>query len=310
MLAVDQRAPQERMPVPSPHTATVLRTAASRVQSAGGRARSVRSTPTLAPGGREVLLIVALYLASELSRGLAGGGAALAEKHAASVVRLERRLHVFHEAAMQRLAHHIFLLPTVLGYAYLTLHTAVTAAVLIWVYRRHRSAYPTLRNALLIANLLAVFGYWLFPTAPPRLAGIGITDTVSSATSINLTSRLISGFYNPYAAVPSIHIAYALIVGLTIVRLTRKPLVHLLALAYPLLVLLVIVATGNHFFFDAAAGAAVALLATRIAAMLRAPTFRTLASLRLGAVRSAVLDVCGISVAVAHTQPQPSSTRE
>jgi len=94
------------------------------------------------------------------------------------------------------------------------------------------------------------------------------------------------------------------------VRLTRKPLVHLLALAYPLLVLLVIVATGNHFFFDAAAGAAVALLATRIAAMLRAPTFRTLASLRLGAVRSAVLDVCGISVAVAHTQPQPSSTRE
>jgi len=209
----------------------------------------------------QVGLIAAIYLLSELSRGIAAGGAGAAQRHAATVVDVERRLHVFGEAAVQRAVHHVVLLPSLLGYAYLTLHLALTGAVLYWVYRRHRAEYGRLRNTLVLANVIALVGYWLFPTAPPRLAGVGIGDTVSHATSINLTSHAVSSFYNPYAAVPSMHIGFSLLIGFTVCRLARRRLARIAGAAYPAFVLLVIVATGNHFFLDAAAGAAVALVA-------------------------------------------------
>jgi len=215
----------------------------------------------------EVGLIAGIYLLSELSRGIAAGGAEAAQRHAADVVDLERHLHVFAEGSIQRAVHHVALLPGALGYAYLTLHLAGTGAVLLWVHKRHRHAYPRLRNTLALANGIAVIGYWLFPTAPPRLAGVGIGDTVSHATSINLTSNAISAFYNPYAAVPSMHIGFSLLVGFTVYRLASRRIVRLAGAAYPAFVLLVIVATGNHFFLDAAAGALVAGLAAATVAV-------------------------------------------
>src|SRR5215475_12817793 len=109
-------------------------------------------------GAREAALVAALYLASELSRGIASGGSELAERHAATVVNLERSLHVFDEASVQRLVHHVLGLPTLLGYAYLTMHLAVTSIVLVWVYRRHRTSYRTLRNTLVLANAIAIVG--------------------------------------------------------------------------------------------------------------------------------------------------------
>jgi hypothetical protein len=232
-----------------------------------GDSRSV-AVPRRAPRGLfEALLIAGLYLASELSRGLAGGGRIDAERHAAAVVRLERHLHVFGEAAVQRVAHHVYGLPQTLGYAYLTLHLALTALALVWVYRHRRHAYRQLRNTLVVANGLAVAGYALFPTAPPRLAGVGISDTVSGATSINLTSNLVSRFYNPYAAMPSMHIGFSLIVGVVVWKLAQGTLWRVAGLVYPVFVLLVIVATGNHFFLDAAAGAAVAAAAAGVVAV-------------------------------------------
>jgi hypothetical protein len=234
-------------------------------------------------GALEVILVAALYLASELSRGIASGGAELAERHADTVVDLERSLHVFEEGSVQDLAHRIFGLPTLLGYAYVSMHLVATAAVLVWVYRRHHHAYRPLRNTLVLANGIAILGYWLFPTAPPRLAGVGISDTVSGATSVNLTSHLVSSFYNPYAAVPSMHIGFSLIAGLTVARLARHRLVRLAGLAYPVFVLLVIVATGNHFFLDAAAGAAVAAVAAIVvAAVERRPLSSLLPTPALG----------------------------
>jgi hypothetical protein len=215
----------------------------------------------------EIGLIAALYWASELSRGLAGGGAEAAQQHAADVVSLERRLHIFGEGAVQDAVHRVAGLPSLLGYAYLGLHLALTAATLVWVFRRHPHAYPALRNTLFLANAIAVVGYWRFPTAPPRLADVGIADTVSHATTINLSSRFVSALYNPYAAVPSMHIGFSLIVGLTVVGLARSPLIRAAAALYPALVLLVIVATGNHFFLDAAAGALVAGLAAGAVAL-------------------------------------------
>jgi hypothetical protein len=216
----------------------------------------------------EALLLAGLYLGGELARGLARGGTAAAEAHAAAVVRLERHLHVFDEAAIQRAAHHVDGLSVLLGYAYVSLHLVVTVGVLAWVYARRRHAYDRLRNALAVASVLAVAGYALYPTAPPRLAGIGIADTVSAATGVDLDSPLVSGLYNPYAAVPSMHIGFAVIVAVTLVRLARRPLWRVIGALYPVFVLFMIVATGNHFFFDAAAGAAVAGVAGAAALLL------------------------------------------
>jgi hypothetical protein len=213
----------------------------------------------------EALLLAGLYLAGELARGVARGDRATADAHAAAIVRLERRLHVFDEATVQRAAHHVGGLPAGLGYAYVGLHLVVTVTVLVWVYVRRRHAYALLRNTLAFASVLAVAGYALFPTAPPRLAGVGIADTVSAATSVNLDSTLVSSLYNPYAAVPSMHIGFSLVVGVAIARLARRPLWRTVGALYPAFVLFVIVATGNHFFVDAVAGAAVAGIAAAVA---------------------------------------------
>ena len=222
----------------------------------------------------EALLLAVLYLAGEFVRGIARGGESSADGQASTIVRLERHLHVFDEATIQHAAGHVGGLPTFLGYAYVSLHLAGTAAVLVWVYRRHPDAYARLRNTLALASGLAVAGYAVFPTAPPRLAGIGIKDTVSGSTVVDLHSTIVSSLYNPYAAVPSVHIVFSVIAGVTVVRLASRPLWRAAGALYPVFVLFVIVATGNHFFFDAAAGAAVAGMALATTAL--APHLRGL----------------------------------
>jgi hypothetical protein len=246
-----------------------------RVLAAGVAPTGTRRLPR---GVIEAMLLAGLYLSGEVARGIARGGEPSAEAHAATIVRLERHLHVFHEATVQQAAGHVVGLCTFLGYAYVTVHLAGTAAVLAWVYRRRRDAYARLRNTLALASGLGVVGYAVFPAAPPRLSGLGITDTVSAATSVHLGSSLISSLYNPYAAVPSMHIGFSLIVGVTVVRLARRPLWRVLGALYPVFVLFVIVATGNHFFFDAAAGAVVGLIALETTAL--APRLRAAARLR------------------------------
>ncbi len=210
----------------------------------------------------EGFVLGALYLAGELARGIVHGDRATSQAHAAAIVRLERSLHVFDEKTIQHAVRHIAGLPTCLGYAYVSLHLAVTVVVLAWVYRQRRHVYARVRNTLAVSSALAVAVYALFPTAPPRLAGIGIDDTVSAATSVDLDAALTASFYNPYAAVPSMHICFAVVVGGAIAVLARGAALRAIGALYPVFVLVTVVGTGNHFFVDAAAGAAVAAVAT------------------------------------------------
>jgi hypothetical protein len=208
----------------------------------------------------EAVVVLVLYGLYELSRGLVVGDADAASAHADRLVALERSLHLLFEANVQRAAHALPGLTGLLGVAYLTLHLAVTAGVLLWLHRRRPAAFPFVRTTLLLASALALVGFLVFPTAPPRLAGIGIADTVSSGGHIDLNKGLVSSLYNPYAAVPSMHVGYALIVAASLLLYGRRPLVRVLGALYPPFVLLVVVATGNHFFFDAVAGLAAAAL--------------------------------------------------
>jgi hypothetical protein len=217
--------------------------------------------------GLEAALVVTLYGVYELVRGLVVGNTGEADRHADQLVALERSLHLFVEGKVQHAVDALPGLAALLGVAYLTLHLAVTAGVLLWLHERRPSAFPFVRTALLVASALALVGFLAYPTAPPRLVGIGIADTVSNG-HVNLNHGLVSSLYNPYAAVPSMHVGYALIVATSLLRYGGGRLVRTLATLYPAFVLLVVVATGNHFFLDAAAGALVAALAFAAAALL------------------------------------------
>jgi PAP2 superfamily len=217
--------------------------------------------------GLEAALVVTLYGGYELARGLVVGNTKEADRHAGQLVALERSLHLFAEGKVQHAADALPGLAGLLGVAYLTLHLAVTAVVLLWLHQRRPTAFPFVRTTLLVASALALVGFLAYPIAPPRLAGVGIADTVSNG-HINLNHGLVSSLYNPYAAVPSMHVGYALIVAISLLRYGRGRLIRTLATLYPAFVLLVVVATGNHFFLDAAAGALVATLALAAASLL------------------------------------------
>jgi hypothetical protein len=216
-------------------------------------------------------LVVAVYLAYEVSRGLVSGGQSAAFAHAQTVVQVERSLHLFVERNVQHAAFEVPGLVASLGFAYLTLHLLLTSSVLLWLHQRHREAFPLVRTTLLAASAIALVGYLTFPTAPPRMAALGIADTISGG-HVDLNRGLVSSLYNPYAAVPSMHVGYALVVGASLFRYGRRGVARLAGAIYPPFVLLVVVATGNHFLFDAGAGVVVAALGAAVAlAVVRRP---------------------------------------
>lgn len=236
------------------------------------RLRGIRTTfvdwPTRRHSlGWELVCVLALYALYEATRGVVVGDSAAAVDHARSIATLERSLHVFAEDDIQSAARFVPGLIGVLGVLYLTLHLAVTGMYLLWLHRRRPAAYPIVRNTLLIASGLALIGFLAFPTAPPRLAALGIADTISHG-HVDLNHGLVSTLYNPYAAVPSMHIGYAAIVGASLYLHGGRPILRTAAFFYPALQLFVIVATGNHFFFDATCGALVAALAALAAVRL------------------------------------------
>jgi hypothetical protein len=202
----------------------------------------------------EVGMLAALYGVYELVRGTREASVDAALSNTADIVSLERFFHVFHEQSLQAWSHHVPYLPALLGLAYMTLHFGATTLAVRWVYRDHHAAFPLVRTTLIVSTALALVGYMLYPAAPPRLAGLGFSDTVTKQTGLNLSSDLLGSFYNPFAAVPSLHFGYALIVGGALFVLARRRWVRVLGAVYPAFMLFDIVATANHFWFDAAAG--------------------------------------------------------
>jgi hypothetical protein len=205
-------------------------------------------------GAVEVAALFGLYAIYELLRGFGELDFRAAHRHTTDIVALEQRLHVFGERTVQEWAQRVPGLPSVLGVAYIAFHVVLTAGVLVWIYRAHRDRFPLVRTTLILSTSLALAGYVVYPAAPPRLANLGFSDTVSEHGGINLSSDLLGSFYNPIAAVPSLHFGYALLVGLAVAAFARSRVARIAGAAYPGVMLFIIVATGNHFLFDAAAG--------------------------------------------------------
>jgi PAP2 superfamily protein len=215
--------------------------------------RTLASSPRR--GVVEIATLAFLYGFYELVRGQGHATLSLAQGHTDDIVALERHLHLFGERAVQNAVGVIPGVPTLLGIAYILLHFVGTGAFLVWLHRRHREHFPLVRNTLIGATAVALVIYVLYPVAPPRLAGLGFVDTVTHSAKVNLSSDMLGSLYNPFAAVPSLHFGYALLVGLTIAAVSQGRLGKVIGWSYPVVMLLVIVGTGNHFFFDAAGGA-------------------------------------------------------
>lgn len=222
----------------------------------------------------EVAAAAALYVVYEIVRGLGAGEWAVAQLHAGQIVHAEQSLGFFWERGLQQLSLGVPGAGTLLGLAYMGLHFVGTIVFLVWAYRRRRDTFARIRTTIVVATGLALVGYVLYPAAPPRLAGLGIADTVTQHAGVNLSSDALGALYNPLAAVPSLHFGYALLVGAGLATLGSRRWVRRLGLAYPAVMLFVIVATGNHFFLDAAAGALVVLVAWLVARALVRPGAR------------------------------------
>src|SRR6478672_6592990 len=209
------------------------------------------------------LAIFALFdLFYEITRTLAVGDRSVALGHARDIVSAEPSLGIFHELDVQHFAatspHFV---QAVANWTYFNCQFTISFGFLFWDYLRRNHAFPLVRNVFIVANAIGLACYTLYPAAPPRMLGsLGFVDTLNE-TSVNHHSGLIASLSNPYAAMPSLHTAYALIVGISAVMLVRTRVLCVLWAFYPALVVFSIVATANHFFLDAAGGAGVAMLA-------------------------------------------------
>ncbi|MBA3244089.1 MAG: phosphatase PAP2 family protein [Actinobacteria bacterium] len=227
------------------------------VRRAGLPVRGALASPHR--GAVEVAALFGLYGLYQLIRGFGELDFEAAQRNTEAIVAAEQRLQVFVERGIQDWALGVPGLAGLLGIAYLALHLLLTPAVLVWVYRAHRERFPLVRTTLVVSTALALVGYVVYPAAPPRLAGLGFADTVSERAGLNLSSDVLGSFYNPIAAVPSLHFGYALLVGGAIAWLARRRALRLAGAVYPAVMLFIIVATGNHFLLDAVAGGAVVL---------------------------------------------------
>ena len=229
---------------------------------AGAAVRLVRSPRFVVT---ELLLWASIYPAYLAVRGSTIGDAHEAVGHASRLISLERSLDLFHESALQHFvggAVAFFSAYYMLGFG------PLIATVLVWLGTRHREHYCVLRTLLLVSLGIAVLFYVLYPTAPPRLVpSLGISDTVG--LSGHDTGSFAGIRFNPYAAMPSMHVGWSLLVGLVGFRATPRRLLKAGFLVHPFVMAVTVTATGNHYFVDSIAGATVALTAVGLVALAR-----------------------------------------
>jgi hypothetical protein len=201
---------------------------------------------------REVLIFAAAYLAYEALRWLGTGAKPIAVENAKHLFDLENSMGIAFEAGLQRALDGTTIL-WAMGWIYLAAQTLALIAGVVTCFFLAPRVYRRLRNTLIVMWMLALPVYALLPTAPPRLAGIGLADSVSAHGAVSLTGRS-SVFYNELAAVPSLHCGFAVAVGIALAAAASGRVAKALALLWGPLVCLTVVATGNHYVFDIGAG--------------------------------------------------------
>lgn len=212
---------------------------------------------------RELALCFGLYVLYDVTRLWARGGYPSARRHALSVLHAEQLLGIDIEHAVNHAVTPITWLSVASSYWYATMHFILTPLVLVLLYRHRFEVYRVARTALMGATFLALVGYFFFPTAPPRLlGGYDYLDTVETTSRYGWWPGADStGGHatNQYAAMPSMHVGWALWVSIVIALLVRRRWLKVLAFAYVATTTFVVIATGNHWVLDTVAGAVLVL---------------------------------------------------
>ena len=196
-------------------------------------------------------------------RGLTEGDVAAANRHARQLVELEQALGIHAEEAVQEPVARSDTLTAVMNWIYIWGHWPVIIATLLWLLLSHPTVYARTRDAMLLSGAVGMVIFALWPVAPPRLADLGLVDTV---TEYSRSYRVLQppAFTNQYAAMPSLHVGWDLLIGLAIVVAASRLWVRVIGGLLPMLMGWAVVATANHFVLDAAVGVLLVLVSLRL----------------------------------------------
>jgi membrane-associated phospholipid phosphatase len=211
---------------------------------------------------RQLVIWFVFLGAYQVARGIADRNPPRAFDNGLHVIGIEKHANALFELTLQRLVDGSQVLATAASWTYWNSEFTVLGLVLLWVYLRRNEAFTRFRNTILLANVIGLFGYVLLPTAPPRMfPDFGFHDTLSGFGELNHGSGIVEFAANPYAAMPSLHAADAVIVGIVLFSVCRTRVAKLLWLLWPVWVAFSVMATGNHFWLDVVAGVVVAGIA-------------------------------------------------
>ena len=215
---------------------------------------------------REVAIGLGVYSAYLFVRRLKAneGARRRAAANAERIVAVERRLNLHVEPDLQALLLPRRRLVAVLNVAYVTLNVGLTVGWLMRLFRQRHPEFHRLRRAAALATLGAQPVFLFFPVAPPRTLD-HFVDTIADVSGFDLDRGLVAQLYDPLAAMPSIHVTYAVITAAGIATTSESPVVRAVAPAYPPLVALVVFVTANHYVLDAVGGAILGAVALRLA---------------------------------------------
>jgi membrane-associated phospholipid phosphatase len=214
---------------------------------------------------RQLAIWFGFLLVYQAARGIADRNPAQAFDNGLRVINLEQHVHGLVELSFQRFVDSSSFLISAASWTYWNSEFTVVGLALLWVYLRRHEAFIRFRNTILLANVIGLIGYVVLPTAPPRMfPDFGFDDTLSQFASLNHGSGLVNFVANPYAAMPSLHAADALIVGVVLCAVCRNWLAKIFWALWPAWVWFSVMATANHFWLDVVAGIFVALIAIAI----------------------------------------------
>ena len=264
----------DRFPHAGPSRATAHPTAAA------PRHRALAAVRQLALVGLAILFYF-------LVRGLTEGDAGLAQRHAHALEDLERRLHLHWEPALHHFTVDHSWLRVAANWVYIWGHWPVIIPCLVWLYFRQPTRYGRLRNACFISGAIGLVIFAAYPVAPPRLTPGGFVDTV---TRYSHAYRVLQppALVNRYAALPSLHAGWNLLLGVMLFQASRRRYVRVFAVVLPALMALSVVATANHFVLDVVVGCSLALLGLVLADRLArlGARHRVLAGLTPGVIKA------------------------
>ncbi len=214
----------------------------------------------------EIALVAVAFLLYFLVRGAVVDRDGEALANANHVIDLERAMGIFWEPQLQEIVLHRQWLISLFNFIYFWLDFPLIVAVGMWMYFSRRHEYTIARDAILLSGAISLVLYFLFPVMPPRLLPTGeFVGTIEMYNDLSYQAQSLGAFVNPYAAVPSLHFGWAMIIGGLMFVTMRHPLLRGMGLLLPWAQLAAVVFTANHYILDAAAGCAVCVVGMALA---------------------------------------------